>query len=240
MLQSVLSTGLTEQNMTYPPYIYTAQYNAAASYLLSSIAESLPDNQTYIDIVMPFLKKKQLPVKGGIIEIPDDYRNMYGNPGISVREDYTGECSDASNAELEKQFKDSVNKSKCKSRPINIVGQSEWDSRTTSEYNFPTYEYPIGCFFGNEEDGSKVLKICPFDIKSVEFRYLRNEKTYLFGYIMQPDDTYIYDAATSVETEFTSAAFKYLYKALNSLYAAYTRDPSAQQWSMILAKEGIL
>lgn len=234
MLKSVLSFANSEQNQTYPPYIYTDQYNAVTSLLLSALAKKYSDDKEVQDMIMPFMETKKIAVTEGFVELPDDYRNLLGNPSISIKPDGS-DCADAPRMDTASEFKVANLKGGCKTRPVVIVPQTEWDYLTTSEYNYPTIENPIGCFFG-----AKKLKVCPYDIGKVEVRYARQEKVYRYGYIMQPDDTYILDVATSEESEWTSAAFEPIFKALSSLYAAYTRDTELRDWSLILTEKGIL
>ena len=236
LLKAVLGQANKEQNASYPPYIFDAHVNSVTSYLLSRIAELFPDNQTLIDIAEPFLKTQNMPVINGHVAMPNDYRNyLIGN--VSVFEDYSGECgSDKTPTPvIENNFNQKTKKSACIQSPITLVDQSEWALRTRSLIIYPTYEEPIGCFFG-----SKKLRICPYDIKFVEISYLRQEKNYRYGYIEQPDDTYIFDPKTTEESEWTSAAFEPLFKGLNLLYATYTRDNELKDWNMILKQTGLI
>jgi hypothetical protein len=228
MLQSVLAVGNTDQNQTYPPFIYQTQYNIVAGLLLSKLAEQYPAS---LDMLLPFIEDKKIAVTNGYIELPDNYRNMLGNPSINIKP----EGSDCDGIPITANaFKTANLKAACQSRPIDILDQTEWDYRTTSTYAYPTYFNPIGCFFG------KKLKVCPYDIAKVDVRYVRQEKEYVFGYLEQPDGTYIYDKNTSIESEFESAAFEPMFKAISSLYAAYTRDQLISNWAVILHEKGIL
>lgn len=234
MLNSVLSIGNTEKNQTYPPNIYESQYNAVTSILISAIADKWPSSHIYIDVIEPFLKNQILPIKNGFVEMPDDKRNFLDAAIFFKKENNkTTDCGCWDTSET--GFADAIRRNGCSSKPIEIVNQSEWDDRTTSSYNYPTHENPIGCFFGDNK-----LKICPFDVERVQVRYIRNENIYRYGYIMQPDDTYIYNKDTSVESEWTSAAFKYIFSGLTSLYAAYTRNTELRDWSTVINKQGIL
>ncbi len=237
MLQAVLAAGNGEQNATYPPKVYDAQFNAVTSWLIDTIVELYPKDQQFVDILRPFLKRERLPVRGGEVTIPSDMRNFL-TASISVRKDFTAECSDEPVTET--QMKVSDRKSGCLSRPIKIVDQSEFDYLTTHPYKHPTYENPVGCWMGSlGDDESNVLKICPFDITGVEIRYIRNEKKYRYGYITQPDDTYIFDAATTVESEWQNNAFKYLYRGLSVLYGVYTRDNNFRNFAQELKQIGL-
>lgn len=234
MLTAVLANANAEQNAAYPPFIYEAHYNAVTSYLINTIAENLESKSIYDDIIEPFLVVKKLQLKNGYLERPKDYRN-YWEAGVSVKQDFSGNCSDDQSDLTEKVFQDTIKKSRCMSRPLALVPASEWHDRTTSSYKFPTYEWPI-CRIS----GDRKMQVCPYDIPNVELTYIRNEKTVRYGYIMQPDDTYIFDQATSVESEWNNAAFKYLYEGINTLYGIYTRDKEFREWGVELKKIGLL
>lgn len=233
MLEAVLSTSGQEQNQFYPPHIYTAHYNTATSWLISKIVEIFPTAQQFVDIIEPFLVTKNVLVQNGFVEIPKDCRNFL-DAGISVKVDYSQECGDVPQAVREQTFKDGVNRGGCISRPIAIVDQTEWDLLTVHPFKHPTYEYPIGCFFG----GGK-LKVCPYNISNVQIRYVRDEGKYQYGYIIQPDDTYIWDKNTTVETEWNTNAFEYLYKAISTLYSVWSKEPVLRNWTQELKQIGL-
>lgn len=235
MLQAVLSTAQTEANQTYPPGIFSDQYNVVTSLLISALVKTYPGG---LDMLKPFIKIYKHAPQDGFFYLPDDYRNLLG-ASISARgsKGESFECSDKDPViiDTEQEAKLSALKAGCKSRPIDFFSEKEWDYKTTSGYDAPTYWNPIGCFFGGDK-----FKVCPYDIGSIELRYVRQEEIGVLGYIMQPDDTYIVDPLTTVEVGWTSAAFDKIYTAMTALYAAYTRDPSLSDWAMILHEKGIL
>lgn len=233
MLKAILAPANQEQNAFYPPYIYEQHYNIATSWLISKIVEIFPTSQQFIDIIEPFLKNEPVIVKDGYIELPKNCRNFL-DAAVMIKGDMSGICSDEPKEIKEQQFKNNQNKSKCLSRPIVIVDQSQWDYLTEHPYNKPTYKDPIGCFFGNRK-----IKVCPFDITVVNVRYVVNEKVYRYGYITQPDETYIYDEKTTIETEWNTNAFEYLYKAISTLYSIWCRDATLRNWSIELKQIGL-
>lgn len=233
ILKAVLAPANQEQNAFYPPYIFDQHYNTVTSWLISKVVEIFPTSQQFIDIIDPFLVAKRLYVKNGYIEIPDDCRNFL-DAGVNVRRDFTGECADLPNAVVEQNFKNEQNRSTCQSRPVVIVDQTQWDYLTTHSYKFPTYRNPIGCFFKKGQ-----LKLCPFDLTTVEIRYIKNEGIYRYGYTTLPDDTYIYDEATTVQTEWKTNSFEYIYKGMTSLYSIWCRDNSLRNWSNELKQIGL-
>jgi hypothetical protein len=234
MLQAVLSANNVEQNSLYPANIYSAHYNSVTSYLLSTIAEHWQENQRFVDIVRPFLLKKVVPNKDGYVVIPEDCRNFL-DAAIFVNKNMTGECNDLPQNILEVEFKNAVNKGKCLSRPLEIVDQSEWDALTVHPYLMPTVKNPIGCFF----DSNKI-KVCPYEINNVEIRYFKFEKVVRYGYTMQPDDTYVFDASTTIESEWNSAAFNPIFKGITALLGMYTRDKEIRDWTIELKQIGLL
>jgi phage terminase large subunit GpA-like protein len=88
--------------------------------------------------------------------------------------------------------------------------------------------------------GQRQIKLCPYDLKSVDVTYCIKENIYNYGYIMQPDDTFIFDPATSQDTQWDDAAFSKLFTAMLALYSAWSRDNTLTDWSRILHNEGIL
>lgn len=228
VLQSVLSIGNKEQNMAYAPSIFTQHFNIVTSFIIDKCVEAYPN---YLDVLRQFIAIKKIPITNGEIKIPDDYRNILGAPSINAKP--TGECKDDAPA-TDASIKILAQKNGCKSRPIKILDQNQWDLRTTSGYKFPTYVDPIGCFFGKD-----TLKVCPFDLSKVELRYVIKENQYLYNYTLQPDDTYIFKAEGSVESQWGDAASQYLVKGVLALYSAYLRDNQLNQFSSILNQAGI-
>lgn len=235
MLKSVLAVANEEQNFFYSPLIYQNQFNIVTSLLLSKLVKIYPSEQWAVDAVDPFVEKIILTVTNGIIKLPDNYRDMLGSPQIGVKNDQSSECSDTLIIDTKREFELANLKGKCQKRPIVIVPQSEFAYQTTSTYNYPTYWNPIGYFSGKKE-----ITVCPYDIGKAELVYARQEKTVVYGYITQPDDTFLFDPATSVESEWSNAAFEPLFKALVALYSAYAKDGELQNWSVLLTQQGIL
>lgn len=233
IVRSVLSVGNHEQNLHWPPYIITDQFNTVTSLLLSELVKLYPFSQDHHDMLEPFIKFKPIGVKDGFVNLEDDFRNLLGSPGVNVRQDGK-QCGEAIIIDTESEFKTATLKLKCETRPLMIVPKSEWDIRTTSEYKAPTYRDPIGMFIGSGK-----IQVCPYDIGTVYVLYARKEKLVEYGYIMQPDDTYLYDLSTSEESEWNSAAFDPLFKSMLMLYSAYTRNKQLGGWANIL-KQGIL
>jgi hypothetical protein len=233
MLSSVLAVFNIEQCQSYPPRIYEAHYNTVTSFLLSKLAEIYPDSQDSIDMIDPFVEQQLIPVTNGYIQLPDNYRNMLGSPGIAAKLDGSGECSDLPITATD--FKITIEKGRCKRNPLVIVPESEWALRTRSTYDFPTIENPIGYYIGKKQ-----IKVCPYDISKVLVTYARNEKPIIVGYQMQPDDTYLIDPNISVEPEWGSNAFAPIFKGICALYAAYSRDRGLTEWNAILNQIGLV
>lgn len=234
MLKSILSVANQEQNMAYNPAIYTSQYNTVVSLLLSKLADIYPSDTTVLDILDPYVERVVLRPKDGYITLPDNYRNLLGSPMISSTDDGCKECEQSEDLS-NKEFNQLILKSGCKKVPLLMVDQAEFAFRTTSTYKKPTYEKPIGY-----RSGKGQIKVCPFDIKAVEVMYVRKEKLVNYGYIMQPDDTFVYDEKTSTDTEFTSAAFEIIHRVLFTLYTAYTRDEQLKDWTLFINQKGLI
>lgn len=195
-----------------------------------------PSNNEIIDIISPFVAVQRLAITDGLIKLPDSYRNILGSPSIVVKNAKSGECGSDIDVPITTpdQFKIANLKGGCTRRPIRIVPQSEFDYLSTSDYKKPTYWNPIGYYVSN-----KSIKVCPFDLTKVDIMFVIQEPSFVFGYIVQPDDTYIFDPVTSIESIWTSAAFEPILKGVTALYAAYSRDASMTEWSKVLNQTGL-
>ncbi|HNU13628.1 MAG TPA: hypothetical protein PKI55_04160 [Chitinophagaceae bacterium] len=229
LLKSVLSVGNAEQNFSYPPHVFSNHINIVTSFILDNLAIIYPK---YADALLPFIGKKLIPVTDGYVQLPDDYRNLLGAPSVQVKNGK--DCNDPVVIDTASEFKTAKLKAGCQSVPIIIVDKGQWDDRTTSTYAYPRIDSPIGMF-----DSGKKIKVCPYDIARVEVLYVKKEKIYRYGYISQPDDTYIYDAATSEESEWEEPAFELLFKGIFALYSAWSRDSTIIEYSTILNKAGL-
>lgn len=239
LVKAVLAVGNQDQNLFYPPHIIDQHINITTSLLIDRLSKTYPVN---VDMLQPFIKSFKTPVKKGYVELQDDYRNLLGAPSINVRDDGS-DCSDNPVIiDTEREFELEKLKSGCKSRPIDIVDKAQWDYRTTSNYDYPTYKNPIGMFVGVVQGmgTKKQMKVCPYDLKFVEVTYVRSEKKYRYGYTLNPDDTFIFDPLTSEDTEWGDAAFSKLFSAMLALYSAYSRDNMLSDWGQILINQGIL
>jgi len=234
MLNAILSIANEEQNQSYPASIFTSQYNTVTSLLLSKLADIYPSDPSVLDMLDPFVERAIIRPRNGYIDLPENYRNILGTPMISAKDDGCAECvpeGDISNAE----FKKLNLKAGCKKVNVLMVDQAEFADRTTSTYKKPTYLKPIGY-----RSGKNQIKVCPFDINAVEVMYVRKEKLVNYGYIMQPDDTFVFNATTSVESEWTSAAFQPIFKALFALYTAFTRDNQLRDWALFINQNSLV
>lgn len=235
VLRAILSVAKQEQSTFYPPHVYSEQRNIVESLLLSELVKQYPLNQQIVDMITPFVKVEVIKVTDGYIQLPDDYRNILGSPVVFANQSSTGECGNIIEPLTANAFKSKVLKSGCLLNPVIILPQSEFAYRTTSSYDKPTWSEPIGEFI----DSNKI-KVCPYDISKVGVLYVRKETEVRYGYITQPDDTYLYDPATTVETQFGSNAYEPIFNAMVALYSAYSKDQQMQNWSLILKERGIL
>lgn len=243
MLQSVLGTANQEQNQVLPPNIFSSMYNSVTSLLISALVKEYPSNPVVLDMLRPFVKVAYIPIKDGFINLPDDYRDILGSPSIVAAKNNTGECGCEEEEKNEqepdittqRQFEMAVLKSRCLTRPVTIVPQSEFDYLTTSSYKPPTYIDPVGYMYGANQ-----IKICPFDLQKVKLQYVIQETPVVYGYTSNPDDTYYFNTLTSTDSQWTSAAFTPLYNGLNTLYAAYCKDENLRDFASVLRQTGIL
>ncbi len=233
ILSDVIAVYNIEQSASLPPSIYSSMFNTTTSLLLDKLVKIYPSEQWAVDCIDPFLSQVLIPVTDGFIQLPTNYRNLLGDPMVSAKPDGSGECSDLPITATE--FKTTIQKAKCKLNPLIIVPEAEFALRTRSTYDFPTITDPIGYYIGKKQ-----IKVCPYDISKVLVTYAKNENIYRLGYVMQPDDTYIADEATTIESQWGATAYTPIFKAMCALYAAYSRDADLRDWSRILNTEGIL
>lgn len=233
LLKSLTAVGNFEQNSFYPPSVFEAQVNTITSLLISELVKVYPKNSQVLDMLDPFIQVEMITCTNGYIQLPEQYRDILGTPMIYLNPKSDGECNSPEPL-TPQNFKTGILKSGCQLSPVTIVPQAEFAYLTKSTYNFPTYDLPIGYF-----SGKKQIRICPYDLTKVSVMYTKQEKSYVFGYITQPDDTYIIDATTTIDTEWTNAAYTPIFNALVALYGAWSRDQEMTQWSQVL-KNGIL
>lgn len=232
ILQQVLAVANADQNFSLPPSVYGNFYNTVTSFLLDKAPVIYP---TAVDIFLPFIEIKKIAITDGFVVLPDEYRNLLGAPSISVQKDGS-DClgDDPVIIDSESEFKTAKSKAGCKTRPITIVDKKEWDYLTTSTYAFPTLENPIGIFEGRK------IKVCPYDLARVEIMYIKKEAIGVYGYIPQPDDTYIFDEKTSTEVGWTESAASILFRGCLALYSAYSRDKELTDYSQVLNQAGLI
>ena len=235
MLKAILSVANEEQSMFFSPRVYQDQYNAVTSLLISSLVKQYPANPVVIDQLEPFVNIEIMPVVNGYVNLPEEYRDILGSPYIFGNPKNDGECNDGFEEPLTPaNFRTQTLRGKCNLRPVIIYPESEFIFRTDSTYDYPTWEAPIGFF-----SGSKQIKICPYDATKVAIMYVKKEESYVYGYITQPDDTFLFDPTTTVESLWSSAAFTPLFTGLMSLYSAYSKDQELGGWANLLKERGI-
>ena len=234
LFTALLAPANQDQNAFLPAYIFSSFVNTVTSFLIDKCVELYPHSPALIDIIDPFVKIACVPPSGGLITLPDDYRNILGAPSVIVNKG--GECGDVivpiSNA---KQFLTATLKGGCNRRPITIVAQSEFDYLTTSSYKKPDYWNPIGFF-----TGQKQIRICPTDLTKVYILYVQQEQIYNYAYMTNPDDSFYIDPVNTVDTIWTNAAYSSLLKGLIHLYGIYSRDKQFSDWAMALSQISIV
>jgi len=235
ILQAVLAVANESQGTFYSPYIYTQHRNVIESLLLSELVKSYPANNEVIDQIAPFVKIAIIPITDGYVQLPEDYRNILGAITIFSKPDDTGECDSVVEPLTPQNFKTGILKSGCKLNSVKIVPQSEVSYLLKSTYDAPNYENPIGWYI----DSNKI-KLCPYDLSKVGVMYAKKERVLNYGYITQPDDTYLYDPTTTIDTQFDSNAFQLIFNAAMFLYSAYAKNQELQNWSLLLQEKGIL
>lgn len=214
--------------------------NTVTSFLIDKCVALYPDNAQLLDIIAPFVQVACIPPSGGLVSLPINYRNILGAPSVIVNK--SGECGDITvPITTAQQFLTANLKGGCQRRPIAIVPQSEFDYLTTSAYKAPTYWNPAGFNTGkNSETGQVQIRICPADLSKVFVLYVRQELVYTLGYQLNPDDTWVIDSQTTIDTEWTTPAFTPLFKGLNHLFGIYARDKQFSEWAQALSQIDIV
>jgi hypothetical protein len=239
LLTALLASANQDQNYFLAPYIFSSMVNTVTSFLIDKCVELYPTNGTLIDIISPFVKVACIPPSGGLITLPSDYRNLLGTPSVIVNK--TGECGDATvPITTTQQFLTATLKGGCSRRPITIVAQSEFDYLTTSSYKAPSYWNPIGYFVGQNANGQNQIRICPADLSKCYVMYVQQEQVYSIGYTPMPDDTWVINPSTTIDTQWNNSAFTSLFKGLNHLYGIYSRDKQFSDWAQVLSQLSIV
>jgi len=212
-------------------------FRTVSSFLLNESVRMYTTSPQIVDIIDPFVKVAQCVPSGGLIPLPQDYRNLLGAPSININQNKNGECKDSVPITTVQQFQAASLRGGCLRRPIAIVSQSEFDYLTTSKYKAPTYDNPIAYFAGK-----KALKVCPYDISMVTVLYVVNEPLFNYAYTVQPDDTYVQNPSdpSNVESIWGNTAFPHLLKGLTHLYAAYSRDRTFSDFATLLSEISIV
>lgn len=239
VLRKVLAQANSDQNQHYPPRIFTEHFNLATSWLIDSIMKVFPGQQHIVDLISPFMETEDIIVKNGKIAFPKGYRH-YTGMAIFKTEDskFPCGCDEAKADENTGQTTDEILEEKrskriCLAQDVVLVDIDEWNDLTTHPYKPPTLDKPIACIF--QGDG---IKICPVP-PSVELRFIRQPKIYQYGYTVLPDDSYQVNTATTIESEWHDNAASYLFKAINTLYSGYVRDPEQRDLALQLTKIGL-
>lgn len=235
ILRKVLSQANAEQNQSYPPHIYDEHFNIATKFLLGEIAKLFPTNNAVKELAKPFMVTKDINVVKGVIPLPTDpeHRHTLGL-SIFVTPDFKTACKREGADIDENDAEDMQLDRRSVRQKVTEVEQFQYDRLSKHSYKKPTLEKPIACLY--HADG---LSILPHDVPMVQMSYLRQPKEYRYGYTMNPDDTYRYDPAKGVESEWNDTATEYLFKAINILYSSYVRDPEQREWAQVLKQTGL-
>lgn len=241
ILRKVLALGNKEQNQHYPPHLFQEHYNLVSDWLFQRIVEIYPNDRATETMAKPFLKVKPTPVVNGLIKLEQDYRHLLSF-GVQVETDNPDKCCGEGGRVYEndplapstEQLQQEGTKKQCKSVPIRIVKQAEWDRLTTHPYKAPTMKDPIACLFTGEG-----YRVCPSEITSVDVRYMKEPKQYVYNYTWRPDDTYEFKKEGSVESEWETTAMTPIFRGVSTLYAMYVRDSELRDYNVELKKIGI-
>jgi len=244
LYKSVLSEGHKEQNAAYPPHIFSEHVNIVTNFIIDSCVKMFPDTTIVGDIIRPFIASKKMMVISGVADFKEDYRNRLALKHFVKSEKKSWKscgCEDDESYENdpladseEKKQKKAAAKAGCVWNDVEVLDVSEFGNRVNHSYKYPTLENPIGCI-----ENGKGIKVCPYDIPYVEITYVMKPSIYNMGYVEQPDHTFVFSTVNTVESQWEDAAFPYLLKGLNTLYAIYTQSAGMRNWNDALKKSGM-
>jgi len=238
-LRQVLSQGNAEQNQHYPMHVFDSHYNIVTSFIIDEGVKVFGTNNYIRNLLRPYYAVKRIPVIYGQAELPQDYRH-YTSVGIYVEENLTGcvKIDGLQEGEVpnDDQLKEFRAKQQVKYKNLEMVEVDEYDDLSDHSYKAPTFEDPIGCIFE-----SNSIKVAPYGVPFIELRYLRQPKSYRYGYSVNLDDSYSWDPKMegAVETEWGTNADALLFKGVSTLYSIYVRDGELRDGNAELKKLGM-
>jgi hypothetical protein len=237
VLKMVLAQANKEQSQHYPPHVYTTHFRLVSEALKDECIRLYPTEQLVVDLLMPFINTQLCWVKNGAVALPPNYRNMLGI-GFHIK-DRTNffpfeldpvYFEDALNPTSE-ELATAIAKSNSETKPLDMLTIGEWDEMINHPYKSPNkidfktkkpnFNSAKSCIFG----GKIGIRIAPFAIPYVEMRWvIDNPNPFVYGYQELPDDTYMFDPASTTEDLWKTNAVEYLAKGVNILFANYIRD----------------
>lgn len=231
----VLALANKDQNQHYPPSVFEMHYGIATNYLINECAKRYPGTQSIQDLIKPYIENKLVVVKGGNIDFPTEYRHLLGfGIYLNEAEDNICKASELSAAPTDDELNEMIASKKDSSKDLTVVSIGRWNRLTSSRYKKPTLKKPIACIFSKTG-----FRICPYNVPIAEVRYIGKTPDYVYGYAMNPDDTYFFDPITTIEALWEENAIEYLVKAVNILLAAYLRDPEGSSYAKDLRDSGL-
>lgn len=232
-LRKVLSQANADQNQSYPPRVFSEHFNIVSDFILDEVNRLFPTNRSVKDIASPFLRVLDVKVINGVITIPADAKHVLG---LTIFIDLT---KNSACEKPEGYSQDDIDKSRLskriESQDVIFKEQFEYNKLTSSRYKKPKLSKPICCKFKDKE-----IRISPYNVPMVEMSYLVEPKKYRYGYKMNADDTYYWDPAATIESEWETTAASYLFKGVNVLYANYVRDQEQVSGAQALKQIGLL
>lgn len=222
-----LAQGNREQNQHYPPHIFEAHYKLASDWLKDEVVKLYPTSQVIVDILRPYLAIELVPVVSGRVQLPALYRNFLGAGFYAQEEDDKYVPVPLPEKSFKNPKKPTIDELDAVTATLQVVSRKislktigEWNYITDHPYKKPsTFKKAAGCIFDPVN-----LKVLPLKIPYAEIRYVKIFPEFHYGYTMLPDDTFVFDPTTTIEEPWGETAIPYLFKAVNKLYANYTRD----------------
>lgn len=244
VLRMVLAQANKEQNQHYPPSVFESHFSMTTHALIDEGAKIYPGTQSIMDLMDPYIKTILVQVINGVITVPTEYRHLLGFR-IYIKEEEipnTDKCRVIIPKEYDEmpenpspeQLQALIAKAQSFARDVTTVSIGRWNKLTQHRYKRPKLDNPITCSFN-----TRTSKICPYEVPFVEISYILKTPEFKFGYLMNDDDTYYFDAGSTTEALWTENAISYLVKGVNTLYANYVRDPEQVQTAKDLRNSGL-
>jgi len=159
----------------FPPQDWNRYATLAQLEALNDLRKAFESSSMNTDNIAELKVKKQFNLVGGRLTKPDDYL-FFSAPLTRV------------------WYIDSQGVQRSSQRSVDLVTDNELGDRLNSQFDAPTYEYPI------VQDIENFLQFYPEDLSMADLMYIREPKNPVWAYT-EVDGEPVYDEANSVHFE---------------------------------------